>query len=407
MSVHLRRSLSLTLLTLYGTGTMVGAGIYVLLGQTAGLAGMQTPLAYLLAAIVVIPTALSFGELASRYPQSAGEAAYVRAGLNSDRLSLIVGLMVVAAGSVSAASITIGCVGYIQTFFNQLPDYVGILLVIGILGLLAVWGITQSVVIAALLAIVEIGGLIVIIIAGLPETFSSTDNFSAYFIPDSTLAWSGVLSASMLAFYAFIGFEDMVNIAEEVKRPRRNLPLGILLALTLTTLLYLLISIVAVSVVPAEKLSASTAPLGLIFSHTTNMPVEIMNAIGIMAALNGILIQIIMAPRILYGLSSQRALPAVFSKIHPVTRTPLVATLLVIIIVLTLALAFPIDKLARWTSLITLTVFTLCNFALIRIKRTKPPPAEVFTVAMPIPVTGFIISLVFLAQEFVRQLIGN
>ena len=405
MTAHLRRSLSLTLLTLYGIGTMVGAGIYVLLGQTAGLAGMQTPFAYLIAALVVIPTALSFAELASRYPKSAGEAVYVRAGLHSDRLSLLVGLMVVTAGAVSAASITVGGVGYIQTFFTDLPRSAAIILVVGLLGMLAAWGITQSVTAAAILAIVEIGGLIVIVITGIPETLASTYNFSHYFIPENAMAWSGVLGAAILAFYAFIGFEDMVNIAEEVKHPQRNLPLGILLALMITTLIYLSIAIVSVSVVSPEVLSESAAPLGLVFAQTTGMPAQILNAIGIMAALNGILIQIIMAPRILYGLSSQGALPAIFARIHPKTRTPLHATLLIIAIVLLLALAFPIEKLARWTSLIALSVFTLCNLALLRIKLTQPPLADIFTTPLPVPVIGFLISLGFLIQEITRYFI--
>jgi len=405
MTAHLRRSLSLTLLTLYGIGTMVGAGIYVLLGQTAGLAGMQTPFAYLIAAVVVIPTALSFGELASRYPKSAGEAVYVKAGLGSDRLSLLVGLIVVTAGTVSAASITVGGVGYLQTFFTDLHRSAGIILVVGTLGILAAWGITQSVAVAALLAIIEIAGLIVIVITGMPETLASADHFSHYFMPENSIAWSGILGAAILAFYAFIGFEDMVNIAEEVKHPQRNLPLGILLALIITTLIYLMIAIVSVSVVPPETLSASTAPLGLVFAQTTGMSAQILNAIGIMAALNGILIQIIMAPRILYGLSSQGALPAIFAKIHPKTRTPLLATLLIIAIVLLLALAFPIEELARWTSLIALSVFTLCNLALIRIKLSQPPLADIFTTPMPVPVTGFLISLGFLIQEIIRQFI--
>ena len=407
MTVQLKRSLSLTLLTLYGAGTIIGAGIYVLLGKAAGLAGMQTPLAYLLAAIVVLPTALSFAELASRYPKSAGEAAYVRAGLPAAHLPLIVGLMVVAAGSVSAASVSVGSAGYIQTFLPQLPKLLIILTVVVVLGGLAAWGIAQSVAVAAILTTIEIGGLVMIIVTGLPEVTFSLASATQFFIPKNSFAWHGVFSAGILAFYAFIGFEDMVNVAEEVKQPHRNLPLGIILALLLTTFFYLLVAMVAVSVVSPEELQASDAPLGLVFSKTTHMPVQILNGIGVMAALNGILVQLIMASRILYGMSKQGALPTLFASVNPVTRTPLKATVVVTVAVLMLALLFPIEKLARWTSLIALSVFSLCNLSLIRIKLTQPAPTEAFTTPMLVPVLGLVTSLAFLFQEVTRQLAGG
>jgi len=402
--VKLKRSLSLSLLTLYGLGTMVGAGIYVLLGEAAGRAGMHTPIAFLLAALVVAPTALSFGELSARFPKSAGEALYVRVGLDSSLLALIVGLLVVMAGTVSAASIVVGSVGYIQSLV-AIPSMAVIFLVVILLGGLAAWGITQSVLVAAILALVEIGGLLAVVIAGAPNVLDDPDFLSTAFLVGEMPAWNGILAASILAFYAFIGFEDMVNVAEEVKKPERNLPLSILLALLLTTFLYVSVATVAIATVPPDLLAASKTPLALVFSTTTGWPIQILSLIGAVAAINGILIQIVMAPRVLYGLSRQHALPVFLGKVHPKTRTPLYATLIITGLVLTLALVFPIDKLARWTALTALIIFTLCNLALIRIKVTQPEPPATLSLPLIVPILGLISSLGFLLVDVMRGLI--
>ena len=220
------RSLNLPLAVLFGLGVTIGAGIYVLIGATAGRAGMHAPLSFLLAALVMAPTAASFAEFASRMPVSAGEAAYVRAGFGSERLALLIGLMVIAVGVISAAAIAKGSAGYVREFVD-LPTSVIITAVVLLMGAVAAWGILQSVAIAGLMTLIEVGGLLVIIFFGattspdlithLPEIWIGLDSFAAV---------TGVLSASLLAFFAFIGFEGLANIAEEVKDPQRTLPQG-------------------------------------------------------------------------------------------------------------------------------------------------------------------------------------
>lgn len=255
----LKRSLSLPLITLYGLGTTVGAGIYVLVGEVASEAGMLAPVSFLVASCIVALTAFSFAELSSRYPKSAGEAVYVNEGLGIPALAVAVGFLVVFTGLVSAAAMANGFVGYLNELL-ELPRWLAIVLVATILGSIAAIGISQSVAIAAVITIIEIGGLLLVVWvardalgevpARLPELLPTADG----------ALWGAILAGSMLAFFAFIGFEDMVNVAEEVKGVRRTLPIAIILTLGITTVLYMVIAVVTVIALPMETLAGAEAP---------------------------------------------------------------------------------------------------------------------------------------------------
>lgn len=399
---ELKRSLTVTHLVLYGLGVTIGAGIYVLIGATASKAGMYAPLAFVVAAFVMAFTASSFAELSGRYPVSAGEAAYIKAGLNSKTLSLLVGLGVASAGVVSAATISIGSAGYIQQFLN-IPEYILIITVVALMGLVAIWGITESITLAGILTLIEIGGLLLIIFGGLGSDTSIITRIPEVMPPllDFNI-WQAVFAAGLLAFFAFIGFEDLVNVAEESKNPQRTMPVAIFLTLTISTLLYFLVAAISVLSVPINELGTSKAPLALVFSKTTGLPPLTMTIIAIIATVNGIIIQMIMASRVLYGLARQGSLPAILGDVHPVTRTPVNSTLLVAIIILILALLFPKNNLAEATSAITLVVFSLVNLALLSIKlRSDKAPEGTFIVWTWVPGAGFIISLIFLTAKFI------
>jgi len=399
---ELKRSLSLPLVVLYGLGVTIGAGIYVLVGATAGLAGVYAPFAFVLAAIVMLPSACSFAELVGRYPVSAGEAAYVRAGFNSQSFSVIVGLMVVAAGTVSAAAICLGSVGYIRQFID-LPSSVLIPVVVVLMTLIAVWGVRESVSFAAVMTLIEIVGLLVVIFSGfLGASFATTLN--AVPVPDDT-TWLhlgfGIMSGGVLAFFAFIGFEDLVNMAEETRDPSTNLPRAIFLTLIVSTTLYVLIAVVAVLNVPIAQLAGAEAPLSLVFERTTGASPAVISAIAIIATLNGVIVQIIMGSRVLYGLARQGSMPAIFGHVHSVTRTPLVATGLIGALILVLAMLVPLRGLAGWTSQITLTVFGVVNLALWMIKRRgDPAPDGAFINPSWVPVVGLVLCIGFMIIGF-------
>ncbi len=397
---ELRRSLPLSLVVLYGLGVMIGAGIYVLLGATAGKAGIHAPISFLLASFVMAFSAASYAELSAHYPESAGEAAYVRAGFRSGLLATATGFLVILSGIISSSAISVGSIGYIREFVDLPPDVliVGVVL---ILGGVAAWGIMQSVLFASLFSILEIGALLYVV-----ATAVSGDPGLVMRIPDlfpsfgDTVAWTGVAGAGLLAFFAFIGFEDIVNLAEEVEHPERALPWAIFLTLGLGTLIYFMVTAVTALSVPMDELVASKAPVSFVFEHISGLSPAAITAIAIAATLNGVIIQIIMASRVLYGLAKQGSVPKLFATVHSVTRTPLPATAAVTGVILILALTAPLESLAEWTSRIVLVVFVLVNTALLILKvRGVPTKEGCFTVWIGIPVLGLATSIALLTEE--------
>ena len=395
---QLRRSLSLPLITFYGLGTILGAGIYVLVGKVAGAAGMYAPLAFVLAAIAAGLSAFTYMELCSRYPLAGGAAIYTQQGFGRRWLSMLVGWLIVLSGLVSAATITRGFAGYFRVFVD-VPDAWIISGAVLALCLLAAWGIAQSVAVAAVATLVEVGGLLLILVVtassfeGLPQRLPSL-------MPTlDTSAWQGILLGSFLAFYAFIGFEDMVNVAEEVRHPERNLPRAILASITISTLLYLAVSAAAVLALPLDELAATGAPLALLFERATGASPKVMALISLFAVINGALIQIIMAARMLYAMSREGWLPKAVGKVHPRTRTPLRATVIVSAAVLVLALALPLVTLAKLTSSAVLAVFAIVALALIRMKRAAAPATGIFTVPYWVPVGSMATATLLLSVQ--------
>ena len=400
--VSLKRSLSLWLITFYGLGTILGAGIYVLIGKVAAAAGLYAPVAFLVAALLAGFSAFSYAELSARFPKSAGEALYVEEGMHLRGLSILVGGLIILTGIVSAATIANGFVGYLHVFV-AIPDWVAITVVVLGLGVLAAWGIRESVLAATAITVFEVGGLIFILVVAGGSLGQLPERLPELLPPLDAGIWQGILLGAALAFYAFIGFEDMVNVAEEVKDPQRNLPRAILLALGISTLLYLLVALTAVLALPPEELATSRAPLALIYTHTTGDSPVVISLISMFAVVNGALIQIIMSSRVLYGMSRAGWLHAALGNVHPFTRTPLLATALVTLVVLALALWLPLETLAHITSFIMLIVFSLINLSLLRIKRRDPRPSGVRVIPMWIPWAGFLSSSAFVLYQLVTM----
>lgn len=395
---ELRRSLSLPLITFFGLGTILGAGIYVLVGKVAGAAGMYAPVSFGLAAVTAALSAFVYMELCSRYPISGGAAVYCEQGFRIRWLSILVGFLIVLSGLVSAATITKGFVGYFQVFFDW-PDALVILGALALLGLLAIWGIAQSTAAAAVATVIEVAGLLLIIVVAGDALGDLPARVDELVPPIEAVAWEGIVLGGFLAFYAFIGFEDMVNVAEEVKDAQKALPRAIILAVSTATLLYFAIAMIAVLALPLEELSASGAPLALIYERATGDKPTFMALIAVFAVINGALIQIIMASRMLYGMSKEGWLPRVIGSVHPKTQTPIVATVLVVATILLFALALPLVTLAKVTSFALLVVFALVGIALIRIKRQGPAPATAYTVPPWVPYGSVVSAIVLLGFQ--------
>jgi APA family basic amino acid/polyamine antiporter len=362
----LRRRLNLLLLVLYGIGITVGAGIYVLIGAVAGHAGLYAPWAFGLAAVAMAFTVASYAELSTRFPVSAGEAAYVQAAFQSRVASTATGLLTIAIGVVSAATVTLGAAGYIQQFV-AVPQGAVVAIVVGLLTAVAAWGILESVVVASLFTLVEVGGLLIIIGAAIHANVPFGITLMSL-PPLEPGPLSGIAFASLLAFFAFIGFEDLANVAEEAKNPHRDLPRAMMLTLLISTALYVTVAAVAVSAVPVAQLSASSAPLSLVFRQLAGVSPATITGIAIVATLNTVLAQMTMAARVIYGMARQGDLPRRLGAVHPVTGTPLLATALIAVLVTGLAWTISFVRLAEWTSIATLAVFALVNVALLRLK---------------------------------------
>jgi APA family basic amino acid/polyamine antiporter len=400
----LRRALSLPLVTFYGLGNILGAGIYVLVGKVVGEAGLFAPLSFLLAALLASLTAFTYAELSSRFPLSAGEAVYVQEGLGISLLPSVVGILIVLAGIVSAATIMNGFAGYLRIFV-PIPSATAATLLVLVLGGLAAWGIAESVVAAAVVTVVEVAGLLLIIGIASPDLVGLGSLLVELPPLSEAAVLPGILMGAFIAFYAFIGFEDMVNVAEEVRQPERNLPRAILLALLISSVLYLLVSVAAVTSLPVEQLAATDAPLAVIYVSVTGREPVLITLIGMFAVVNGALIQIIMASRVCYGMAKQRWLPACFAQVHPRTQTPMVATATVAVLVLLAALWFPIESLAKATSFFLLIVFALVNLSLWQFKRRMVADQNAtFCVPRWVPVCGFFASVVFVVLQVINEL---
>lgn len=396
----LKRALTLGHATLYGLGVTIGAGIYVLIGAAAARAGMYAPIAFVIAAVLMALSAASFAELAGRLPVAAGEAAYVRHAFQSNQLARIAGLLVIAIAIVSAAAISVGSAGYIGVFL-ALPEPVLVAGVVLTMGAIAAWGVKESVSFVGAMTLIEVGGLVLLVLAGIASGPELVTRLPEALPPLSDgRVFAGIMGTALLAVFAFIGFEGLANIAEEVRDPQRTLPRAIFLTLVISTVLYVSVVWVALVAVSHEELAQSRAPLALVFERLTGASPRTMSLIAIVATVNGIIVQIIMSSRVLYGLAQQGDLPAVFGTVHRVTRTPLFATVLTTALVLLLAVLFPLHHLADLTSRITLIVFALVNLSLIRIKvRTPLAPPGVYIAPTWVPWAGLLSCLALLIAD--------
>jgi amino acid transporter len=396
---RLKRTLGLPLVTLYGLGNILGAGIYVLVGKVAGYAGSSTTLAFIIAMVTAAVTALSYMELAGRFPVSASVSVYLHRAFGKRWLSTTIGLAMVGGGVASAAALAQGFAGYLSSFVS-VPTLVGSVGLLVVLGAIAIKGIGESATMAALLTGLEVLGLVLVIWFG-RKAFAHIDVGGVIAI-DPSVGIGGLFAGAFLAFYAFIGFEDMVNVSEEVRNPSRTMPLAILLALMISTVLYLLVVLVSTTLVSPAELADSAAPLTLVFERSGASHGVLLSLIGMIAAMNGVIVQIIMGSRILYGLATEGWIHRVFGKVHGSFQTPVTATLVVLATMIAATAVLPLVSLARLTSLLVLIIFTLVNAALIVIKRRHRDHGGYIDVPAVIPYLGVALCLGTLVLQAVN-----
>lgn len=398
----LKRALGLWPLVFFGLGTIIGAGIYVLVGEVARVAGPWTPLSFLLAAALAGLTGLSYAELVTRYPEAAGAAAFVAQGLRSDWAGRLVGLAVALVAGVAAASIASGSIGYIQAFV-PLPREALLATVIGGFTVIACFRVTESVGVAALMSVIEVGGLVIVVAIGLPALGEWPARLAEMPAPaDIAVTASGIGAGAFIAFFAFIGFETLANMAEETREVGRTLPRAILISIALAALLYGLVSLVSVAAVPLAALTESEVPLALVAARAGPAMGHALTAIAIIATTNGVLIEIVMMSRLAYGMARRGWVPPWLGVVNPRTRAPARASLAAGAFVALLAFAVPFEHLVAATSSITLAIFVAVNLALWRLKRREPRPELPFRAPTWLPLAAAGAS----ALLFALQLLG-
>lgn len=386
----LHRSLGFWALVFYGVGDILGAGIYALVGKVAGVAGAASWAAFGVALFVAGLTALTYAELGGRFPRSAGESFFAQQAFGRPGLSLVVGWVVLCSGILSLATVSVAFGGYMSGLIPGLPPTIAIIGILLLLAAINFRGMRESSTTNIIATMVELTGLLIVIVAGALFLGRSPElSVAATIQASATVDCTSIARGAALSFFAFIGFEDMVNVAEEVKDPGRNMPRAILTALLVTGIVYLAVVIVATSVVAPDLLGQSEAPLLSVVQHSTDaVPRGLFSLIALFAVANTGLLNFIMGSRLIYGMSRQGLLPEPLGRVHPSRRTPHWAILSVLGAALALALSGTLTYLAGTTSLLLLTVFFTVHISLILIKRRANTGTRTFCAPTIVPFLG-------------------
>ena len=363
---ELKRHLGLFHTTMYGVGLILGAGIYALIGDAAGEAGNSVWLSFVLAAISAVFTGLSYAELSSMYPKAAAEYLFVKNAFKSNFVAFLVGWLTLFVAVISAAAIALGFGGYFTQLF-QIPIVLAAVLIIGILTFVNYFGIRESSSMNIVFTVIEAAGLAIVIWAGMSITGVEIDYF------EMPHGFSGIFSAFTLVFFAYIGFENIANIAEEIKNPRKVLPRAIILAISITAIVYILVSVSAVRVLDWQALDASFAPLSDVIKTALGEQWGFgILIIALFATTNTVLIMLVSGSRILYGVSVDKALPAVFSAIHQKRKTPWIAVIVIGALSAGFVFIGDIGTVANISVFAIIMVFVLVNLSLIWLRYKEP-----------------------------------
>ncbi|EHI12004.1 APC family permease [Mycolicibacterium thermoresistibile] len=412
---ELRRVLGPGLLLLFIVGDILGTGIYALVGDVAGEVGGAAWLPFLIAFLIATVTAFSYLELVTKYPQAAGAALYVHKAFGIQFVTFLVAFIVMCSGITSASTASRFFAANLEVGLGQEWGRLGVagvaLLFMALLAMVNLRGVGESVRLNVLLTIVEISGLLLVIFVGLwAFTGGGADvDFTRVVAFETTTDKSvflAVSAATSLAFFAMVGFEDSVNMAEETRDPVVIFPRALLTGLGIAGAVYVVVAIVAVALVPVGTLQASDVPLvEVVKAGAPGLPIEeLLPWISMFAVSNTALINMLMASRLIYGMARQRVLPPVLGSVHPRRRTPWVAIIFTTLIafglifyVTAFADSTAIAVLGGTTSLLLLAVFAMVNVAVLVLRRDESRDPVVarrhFRTPTFLPVVGFVASL--------------
>ena len=395
----LKRAITPTLLLLFIVGDILGGGIYALVGEVGAETGGAIWAAFALALVMALFTAGSYAELVSKYPHSGGAALYVNRAYRNRLFSFLVAFAVMASGVTSAAALASAFGGDYLSAFIDVDTVIAALCLLAAIAAVNLRGIAESVKLNVGFTVVELGGLVlIVIIAAVALGDGDAEIGRAFEFKEGSSIFAATLAGAALAFYALIGFEDSVNVAEEAKSPRRTYPKVLFGGLAIAGAIYLLVTIGAAAVVPVGDLASSDGPLlEVVKQGPLGIDPKLFSAIGLLALSNGALINLIMASRLLYGMSRERVLPRPFGSVLAERRTPWVAIAFVTALAAILVITGNLEKLADTTVALLVVVFAIVNVTVLYLRRDEVEHDH-FRVPWPLPIIGVGISIALLTQ---------
>ncbi|MFI0355595.1 APC family permease [Actinomadura sp. 9N407] len=369
----LRRVIGRKVLVLFVIGDILGAGIYALVGQVAGEVGGAVWLPFLVAFVLAALTATAYAELVGKYPRAAGAALYTNKAFGIPFVTFMVAFTVMMSGITSAGAAARAFGGEYLAEFVALPTLLGALIFLALVTLVNVAGISESIKVNVALTAIEAFGLLVIMVIGVVGLLAGDgDPGRALDFDPQNGAFLGVLGGAALAFYALIGFEDSVNLAEETRDPSRDFPVALFGGLAVTVTIYIAVAFTATMLVDTETLRTSTGPLlEVVRVAGFSFPPKLFALIALLAVGNTALINMIMASRLVYGMARERIVPPVFGYVHPGRGTPWAAIAFTVAIAVVLVSTGDIGDLADTTVLLLLCVFALVNVCVLVLRRER------------------------------------
>ena len=360
----LSKKIGLFGLTASGVGIILGAGIYALIGSAVGVTGNAVWISFLLGAFISSFTGLSYAELSSTIPKAAAEYSYAKEAFGNKQASFLIGWIIIFTGMVSSSTVAMGFAGYLQGFLGTPIVLTSVILII-LLSLLNFIGIEESSKLNILFTLIEALGLILVVVLGVPF-FGRVNYFEA------PAGLSGILKASALIFFAYLGFEDIVNLSEESKNPERDVPKALIYSVIITAVLYMLVAISVVSLVDWQELGLSKYPIALAASKSLGQIAFLaMSVIALFATSNTVLIMLIVNSRMIYGMAKDGSLPSSLSKVS-IRGTPWVAILVTMVLSSLFVFLGNIEFVAEVTNFGTFIIFASVNLSVIVLRYKKP-----------------------------------
>lgn len=402
--IKLERSLSLWEVTLMSIGIILGAGIYVVIGEAAGLTGNSLWISFIIGAVVATFTGLSYAELCSRFPKAGAEYVYVKNSFGKTP-AWLVSWLIIAGNIIGGATVALGFSNYFSALFHTpiIPIAIAVLLLCGIILIL---GIKETASVTILFTIIEAIGLVIIIFIGL-QKFGDVDYLQL------TNGVKGIIEGGVLIFFSYLGFQGITHLAEETKQPEKNIPKAIILSIIITTIIYILVAIAAVSVIPGQDLANEGAPLARIAETAFGQNSFILlSGIALFSTFNTALMMLLSGSRLVYGISNEKALPEIFSKVSKRTLAPWVAVTGIVIAAIFFLFTGDLRSIASLTNFTVFSVFIIINATLIFL-RVKKPVKEGFKVPLSIgkipvfPVLGIVTSVFMIGNLSVKILLSG